>query len=60
MSTGRKILLILLLVLTLTVIVLTWGSIGSSALTLALLISVLFLALKKSLERDPRDFDWEE
>ena len=59
MSTGRKILLILL-VLTLTVIVLTWGSVGSAILTLGLLISVLFLALKKSLERDPRDFDWEE
>lgn len=60
MSTGRKILLILLLVLTLAVIILTWGSVGSAMLTLGLLISVLFLALKKSLERDPRDFDWEE
>jgi len=40
----------------LAVIILTWGSIGSAALTLGLLLGGIFLALKKSLNRDPDDY----
>ena len=60
MSAGRKTLLILLLVGVLAVIILTWGSIGSAALTLGLLLGGLFTALKKSLDRDPEDYFSEE
>ena len=49
-----------LLVLVVAVIVLTWGSIGSAVLTLALLLSLGYLLVVKVLEnRDPDDFDWE-
>ena len=40
----------------LAVIILTWGSIGSAALTLGLLLGGIFLALNKSLNRDPDDY----
>lgn len=44
----------------LAVIILTWGSIGSALLTLALLLSLGYLLVMKVLEnRDPDDFDWE-
>ena len=44
----------------LAVIILTWGSIGSAVLTLALLLSLVYLLVVKVLEnRDPDDFDWE-
>ena len=59
MNTGRKILLVVVFAAMLAVILLTWGSVGSAILTLGLIISVMFLALKKSLSRDPKDFDWE-
>ena len=60
MSTFRKLLLLALALGMLAVIVLTWGSIGSAILTLALLISLGYILLKKILEsRDPDDFDWE-
>jgi len=49
-----------LLVLVVAVIILTWGSIGSAVLTLALLLSLVYLLVVKVLEnRDPDDFDWE-
>lgn len=60
MSSGRKILLISLLVFLLAVIILTWGSIGSAALTLGLLLGGIFIALKKSLNRDPDDYYMED
>ena len=60
MSTGRKILLVLLLVLTLAVIILTWGSIGSAAMILGLLLAGICIALKKSLSRDVDDYFLEE
>ena len=56
----QKCLLFILLFAVVAVIVLTWGSIGSAILTLALLISLGYILLKKILEsRDPDDFDWE-
>ena len=59
--TGRKNgLLIAVLVLVIAVIILTWGSIGSAALTLGLLLSGIFLLLKKSLNRDVDDYFLEE
>ena len=49
-----------LLILTLAVIVLTWGSIGSAVLTLALLLSGVYVLMLKIMEnRNPDDFDWE-
>lgn len=60
MGAGRKTLLILLLVFVLAVIILTWGSIGSAALTLGLLLGGIFIALKKSLNRDVDDYYMEE
>ena len=56
----RKILLGLFLAAVVAVIILTWGSIGSAALTLGLLLGGLFTALKKSLDRDPEDYFSEE
>ena len=60
MSNGRKILLGALLAAVLLVILLTWGSIGSAALTLGLILGGIFIALKKSLNRDPEDYYLEE
>lgn len=60
MSSGRKILLGILLVAVLAVILLTWGSIGSAALTLGLILGGIFIALKKSLNRDVDDYYLEE
>ena len=53
---SKSILLGIFLAIVLAVILLTWGSIGSAALTLGLLLSGIFLALKKSLNRDPDDY----
>ena len=53
---GTNILLGIFLTVVLAVIVLTWGSIGSAALTLGLLLAGIFTALKKSLNRDPDDY----
>jgi len=52
----KKILPGIFLAAVLAVIVLTWGSIGSAALTLGLLLAGIFIALKKSLNRDPEDY----
>ena len=42
------------------VIILTWGSIGSAILTLALLLAAGYmLVLKIMKNRDPDDFRWE-
>ena len=57
---NKSILLGIFLVIVLAVILLTWGSIGSAALTLGLLLGGIFLALKKSLNRDPDDYFLEE
>ena len=53
---SKNILLWIFLVSILAVILLTWGSIGSAALTLGLLLAGIFTALKKSLNRDPDDY----
>ena len=53
---SKNILLGVFLAAVLAVIVLTWGSIGSAALTLGLLLAGIFLTLKKSLNRDPDDY----
>ena len=60
MENGRKWLLAGFLVLVVAVIILTWGSIGSAALILGLLLGGIFLALKKSLDRDVDDYFLEE
>ena len=52
----RNLLLGIVLAIVLAVILLTWGSIGSAALTLGLLLAGIFIALKKSLNRDPDDY----
>ena len=41
------------------VMIATWGSIGSAALTLGLILGGIFTALKKSLNRES-DYEWEE
>nr|MBQ8245396.1 hypothetical protein [Oscillospiraceae bacterium] len=56
MSSGRKWLLTGFLVFVVVLIILTWGSIGSAALTLGLILGGIFTALKKSLNRDPEDY----
>ena len=53
---SKNILLGIFLAVVLAVIVLTWGSIGSAALTLGLLLAGIFIVLKKSLNRDPDDY----
>ncbi len=61
MSNIRKLLLGVFLVLILAVILLTWGSVGSGILTLALLIAVCYLLLRWFLEtHDPGDFQMED
>ena len=61
MGKGQKLLLIGFLVLTLAVILLTWGSIGSAVLTLALLLALGYLLIQKIMaNRDPDDFRWED
>ena len=52
----KNLLLGIVLAIVLAVILLTWGSIGSAALTLGLLLAGIFIALKKSLNRDPDDY----
>ena len=42
-------------------IILTWGSIGSAILTLALLLALGYLLLNRFQEtHDPDDFRWED
>ena len=53
---GTNTRLIVFLVVIVAVILLTWGSIASAALTLGLLLGGIFIALKKSLNRDPDDY----
>lgn len=61
MGKGQKILLIGFLVLTLAVIIVTWGSVGSAILTLALLLALGYLLIHKIMaNRDPDDFRWED
>ena len=61
MGKGQKILLIGFLVLTLAVIIVTWGSVGSAILTLALLLALGYLLIQKIMaNRDPDDFRWED
>lgn len=57
----RKFLLAFLLILALTVIITTWGSIGSAVLTLGLLVSGGYLALNRFWQtHDPDDYRFEE
>lgn len=61
MRSTRTALLVIFLVLVLAVIILTWGSVGSAILTLALLLSLGYLLILKIMEnRDPDDFRWED
>ena len=60
MKGFRKFLLVLLLIAMVTVILVTWGSIGSAVLTLGLLLALGAIALNHVMQnRDPDDFDWE-
>ncbi len=57
----RKYLPIVFLLLVLAVILVTWGSVGSAVLTLALLLGGGLLLIQYIMEnRDPDDFKWEE
>lgn len=61
MGKVQTILLIGFLLLTLAVIILTWGSVGSAILTLALLLALGYLLIQKIMaNRDPDDFRWED
>ena len=61
MKSTRTALLVIFLVLVLAVIILTWGSVGSAILTLALLLSLGYMLILKIMEnRDPDDFRWED
>ena len=61
MSIIRKLLLGAFLAGILAVIVLTWGSVGSGVLTLALILSGGYLLLRRFLEtHDPDDFRMED
>ena len=59
----RTILLFLLVVLAIaitTLMLVTWGSIGSIVLTLGLLLALGMIAMRYVMDRrDPDDFDWE-
>ena len=56
----RKLLLAMLLIATVTVILVTWGSIGSIVMTLGLLIALGMIAMRYIMDhRNPDDFDWE-
>ena len=60
MSGKRKLFLTVFLAAVVAVILLTWGSIASAALTLGLILGGIFTALKKSLNRDVDDYFLEE
>ena len=61
MSTARKVLLVLLAVGLLAVAVATWGSIGSAALVLCLLLMGASLLYQHFLtNREDNDFDMEQ
>ena len=61
MGKLQKILLFIILFVLVAVIILTWGSIGSAVLTLGLLISLGFIALKKFMDtHNADDFRWED
>ncbi len=57
---GKNWLLICFLLFVVAIIILTWGSIGSAALTLGLLLGGIFIALKKALNRDVDDYFLDE
>ena len=59
-TNSKTILLGIFLAAVLAVIVLTWGSIGSAAMVLGLLLAGICIALKKSLSRDVDDYFLEE
>lgn len=60
MSPTRKCLLGVFLAIVIAVMLLTWGSIGSAALALGLLLAGIFTALKKTMNRDPEDYFMDE
>ena len=61
MGKLQKPLLFILLFVIVAVILLTWGSIGSAVLTLALLIGIGALLLQRFTDtHDADDFRWEE
>jgi hypothetical protein len=57
MGSTQKNLLTIVLVAVIALIIFTWGSIGSAALTLGLLLAGIFLLLRKSIiDRDSGDY----
>ena len=61
MGSTQKKLLTIVLVAVIALIIFTWGSIGSAALTLGLLLAGIFLLLRKSIiDRDADDYWMEE
>ncbi len=53
-------LLLLFLVLAIGLTVLTWGSVGSAALAMGLILGGIYMAVKKAMDRDPDDYFCEE
>lgn len=61
MSTIQKVLLFALTAVLITVAITTWGSIGSAAMVLCLLLMGVSLLYQKFLtNRDSNDFDMEQ
>lgn len=61
MGTARKLLLLALAAVLITVIILTWGSIGSVTLTFCLLLMGASLLYQRFLTNgDSNDFDMEQ
>ena len=61
MGSTQKNLLTIVLVAVIALIIFTWGSIGSAALTLGLLLAGIFLLLRKTIiDRDADDYWMEE
>ena len=61
MGNLQKSLIFILLFVIVAVIILTWGSVGSAVLTLALLIGVGALLLQRFLDtHNADDFRWED
>lgn len=60
MSPLRKTLLFLMLFVLVGIILLTWGSVGSAVLTMALIIGLGYTALSRFLDtHDPDDYRME-
>ena len=56
MSKLQTVLIVLVAIVLLALTITTWGSIGSAAMTLGLLLGLILIAWQKSMDRDVDDF----